>query len=469
MTGIFVSINMEDIWVKVKKEFKNNVSAHSYRMWIDPLNFKESKHDHVTLVCPNNFLKNRIKRNYADIIEDKLHKTSGKPVKLKIETKCRKESAAKKTYKKMTPKKPAGFQNTETQLNLPGIHAPSETGRLLRKNFTFDNFVVGGNNNYAYSAALFMASQKQTTENNSLFLLSKTGMGKSHLSQAVGHHILKENPGDRVMYATAEDFTNEMVNSFQTKSTDKFKEKYRNNCDVLLLEDVHFLTGKERTQEELAMTLDYLFESDKKIIFSSCYLPGDIPKMNDQLKSRLSCGLISKIERPEYQTRLKILKKKVKHKKYNISLEMLEYIASELTDDIRQLEGGLGSIVRRSHLTGDPITRQLVEEELANYKTHKKSITIDVIKNLVASQFNMSVSELVSASRKRAIVRPRQMAIYLSKRYTDQPLQSIGRSFNRYHATAIHSISAIEKALKIDVPVKKQIDRFKIMLDDGQF
>ena len=190
---------------------------------------------------------------------------------------------------------------------------------MLRGNYTFDQFVVGENNGFAYSAALSLASKKNNQQ-NALFLLSKTGNGKSHLSQAVGHHILSEYPTERVCYITAEDFANEMVYAFQANSINKFKDKYRGKCDVLLLEDVHYLTGKNRTQIELALTLDTLFDANKKIIFSSCYLPGDIPKLNDKLRSRLSCGLISAMETPDYRTRVRILKKKsLLKEKNNIS------------------------------------------------------------------------------------------------------------------------------------------------------
>jgi chromosomal replication initiator protein len=294
-------------------------------------------------------------------------------------------------------------------------------------------------------------------------------MGKSHLSQAVGHHVLSEYPDERVYYITAEDFSNEMVQAFRHDSIGKFKGKYRNNCDVLLLEDVHYLSGKERTQVELAFTLDSLFEAHKRIIFSSCYLPGDIPKLNDKLRSRLSCSLISNIDPPNFRTRVRILRKKAQTNEYEIPDEVISYLAGELTEDIRQLESGLNGVVAKSSLLGAPIDLSLAESVVKNMVRQRAKITIDVIKKLVCKYYNCSSREIVSRSRKQNLVRPRQMAIYLSRRYTDAPLQSIGKAFNRYHATALHSIHSIERGLKESGPIQKQVDFFHQKLESGRF
>jgi chromosomal replication initiator protein len=342
------------------------------------------------------------------------------------------------------------------------------TGRFLRKDFTFDLFVVGGSNDFAYSASLSMASQKKSLQ-NSLFLLSKTGMGKSHLSQAIGNYILSESPSERVYYMTAEDFSNEMVHAYRNDAINAFKGKYRNQCDVLLLEDVHHLSGKERTQIELALTLDTLFESNKKIIFSSCYLPADIPKLNDKLRSRLSCSLISSIEPPDFKTRVRILQKKAKFNRCNIPEDIIQYLAGELTEDVRQLESGLIGVTAKSSLLGMPVDLGLAESVVKNIVRSRKDITIDAIKKLVCKYYSISIKEIVSSSRKQSIVRPRQIAIYLSRRYTDAPLQAIGKSFNRYHATALHSINAVEKVLKENGPVQKQVELLCQKLESGKY
>jgi chromosomal replication initiator protein len=294
-------------------------------------------------------------------------------------------------------------------------------------------------------------------------------MGKSHLSQAIGHYILSEHPSERVYYMTAEDFSNEMVQAFRHDSINKFKAKYRNGCDVLLLEDVHYLSGKERTQIELALTLDTLFESGKKIIFSSCHLPVDIPKLNDKLQSRLSSSLISNIEPPDFRTRIRILQKKALHNGYEMPEDVMQYLASELTEDVRQLESGLIGVTAKSSLLGTPIDLALAESVVKNIVRQRKKITIDVIKKLVCKYYSISMDQIVSSSRKQFIVRPRQIAIYLSRVYTDAPLQAIGKSFNRYHATALHSINTVERAVKENSPVQKQVEFLRRKLESGKF
>jgi chromosomal replication initiator protein len=294
-------------------------------------------------------------------------------------------------------------------------------------------------------------------------------MGKSHLSQAIGHHVLSEYPGDRVYYITAEDFSNEMVQAFQQDSISKFKGKYRNNCDVLLLEDVHYLSGKQRTQVELALTLDSLFEAGKRIIFSSCYLPGDIPKLNDKLRSRLAGSLISSIDPPNFRTRVRILRKKAQRNGYQIPDDVINYLAGELTEDVRQLSSGLNGVAAKSSLLGAPIDLDLTESVVKNIVRQRKKITIDVIKKLVCKYYNCSLKDVVSRSRKQRLVRPRQMAIYLSRRHTDAPLQTIGKAFNRYHATALHSIHSIERGLKESSSIQKQVEFFNQKLESGHF
>ena len=207
---------------------------------------------------------------------------------------------------------------------------------------------------------------------------------------------------------------------------------------MLLLEDIHFLDGKERTQAELALTLDCLLDADKKLIFTSCYLPADIPKMSDSLGSRLSCGLISNIEPPDFRTRVRILQKKAGHNGHHLPDDVTQFLAGELSVNVRQLESGLIGVTAKSALMGAPIDLNLAQSVVKNIAKQSKNITINVIKQLVCKHYSVSPKDLVSPSRKHSIVRPRQIAIYLSRRYTDSPLQVIGKSFNRYHATALH-------------------------------
>ncbi|MGM0453522.1 MAG: chromosomal replication initiator protein DnaA, partial [Thermodesulfobacteriota bacterium] len=356
----------------------------------------------------------------------------------------------------------------DSQLTLPGIRVQPSNGRMLRRDYTFDHFVVGQNSDLAYRAAHSLASDK-LSDPNAVFLMSKTGMGKSHLSQAVGHKILSAHPRQRVFYMNVEDFTNDMVQSMRNNAIDDFKRRYRENCDVLLLEEVHMLSGRTRTQTELALTLDYLYESGKKLIFSSCYSPSDIPKMSDQLVSRLGQSMLTVIDSPDFKTRCKILKQKAKIRGVELPDEVVDYMASELNDNVRQLESGLIGVTSRACLMGVPVDLKLAEDVVENIISRKKSITLDVIAKLVGKEFDVAVKDMVSKSRKQSIVRPRQIAIFLARRHTSQPLQAIGKKFNRLHATVIHSINAVEKEMKLKGELYQQVQFIEKKLESGKF
>lgn len=445
---------MDSLWLEVKAVIKERIPAPTFRMWIEPLEIESAEDDNMSLLCPNNFSKRRVNEKFLTLIEDEVSRITGKGVCIKLKVADAANRVAVSDRKIYTVSK---RKESSKQLSIPSMKSALNGGRLLRKGFRFDNFVVGNSNQFAYSAAMSMASNDRTCP-GSLFLLSDTGLGKSHLSQSIGHHIISKKPSDRVFYITAEDFTNEMIRSYKDNSIEKFKEKYRTKCDVLLLEDIHFLTGKDGTQKELAMTLDYLFEARKKIIFSSCYLPADIPKMNNQLVSRLSSSVISNIESPDYRMRVKILKKKSLEDSIDISQDIIEFLASELTDNVRQLESGLIGISAKSSLMDAPIDMDLARSVVGNIARQKKAVTLDSIKKLIAKEYRVTVAELLSKSRKQNIVRPRQMGIYLSRKHTDQPLQVIGKAYNRYHATALHAYNAVEKGIKESNTMRRQVE-----------
>ncbi|MEW5909690.1 MAG: DnaA/Hda family protein, partial [Thermodesulfobacteriota bacterium] len=280
------------IWKQIKNNLKGSISPHCYRMWIDPLEEKSTTKNQIILASPNAFSRKRVMTNYLDVIKAEIGKAFGKEYELTIEISNGNGAPREKNDLEFDP-----------QLPLPDLIPQPHNGRLLRRDFTFDQFVVGNSNDFAYTAALSLASIQKSKE-NTLFLLANPGLGKSHLSQAVGHHILSQSPVKRVYYMTAEDFAGEMIYSFKNRTIEDFKEKYKGRCDVLLLEDVHFLSGKERTQIELSHILESLLDFDKKIIFTSVHQPSDIPKLNDKLRSRLSSSLISTIDPPDRHTRI---------------------------------------------------------------------------------------------------------------------------------------------------------------------
>ncbi len=447
---------MEQYWKKIKSTLKNAIPLHSFRMWIEPLTVCGDDGGEFFIECPNAFSLRRVQDQYSQLIRAEFERLTGQICHFRV---ANGGNAS-----------PGGLDALalDPQLSLPEINRHVSTGRFLRRDFTFDQFVVGRNNDFAYSASLSLASNRQTPQ-NCLYLLSNTGLGKSHLTQAIGHHILDAFPQERVYYTTAEDFSNEMVSAFRNDSLDQFKGKYRSQCDVLLLEDVHLLGGKERTQQELSATLDTLFESGKKIIFSSCYCPSDIPRLTDKLRSRFAYGLISNIEPPNFGTRVRILEKKADRKSLQVPRDVIHCLASELSDDIRQLESGLLQVAAKSSLLGCAVDLSLAESVIRNIVRKRKTITINVIKKIVCRHYGVAPKDLVSRSRKQSIVRPRQVAIFLSRRYTDAPLQTIGKSFNRYHATALHSINTIEKGLRDNAALRKQVAYISKKLETGDF
>ena len=460
--------NMESFWKQVKYKIKKTLPDHSYRMWIDPVKLLEYDNNHIKLSSPNAYFIKRLKDNYLPIFEEEFSKIGVNDINIEFKVSS-KESVNSKEKNKNTSAYPAvSLSSKKTkQLHLPGLNVRFNNGRMFKKGFTFDDFVVGDNSSFAYSASLSLAHGK-IKGSSMLYLLAKTGLGKSHLSQAVGHHIITNSLSKRVFYITAEDFTNEMIFSLRNNTIARFKEKYRKKCDVLILEDVHFLSGKDATQKELAITLDYLLDADKKIIFSGCELPDEIPKLNAQLKSRLTQGLVTQIDAPDYATRVRILKKKSKIFEYEIPNQVTEYIAQELCDDVRQLESGLFGVAAKGQLMGYNIDIALAKSVIANISRAKKRVTIETIKKLVCKEFSISEIDIVSPSRKRRIVKPRQMAIFLSRKYTDQPIKKIGTNFNKYHATAIYAINSIERELKQKSVIFEQVNYLSKKIEEGK-
>ncbi|MBW1793971.1 MAG: chromosomal replication initiator protein DnaA [Deltaproteobacteria bacterium] len=444
---------MQSAWDQVKTQIHKKMSHHAFMVWIEPLRCKDRRDDEVVLGCPSTFARKWVTNHYIDLIKAEVDRAFQRPCRITLEASNGKEENGDR-------------HPGAEQLLLPNVthrqHAPS----LFRKNFTFDQFVVGMCNDFAYKAALALAGG-ENGYHNTLFLLSKTGLGKSHLSQAIGNHILHQNSTMRVCYMTAEDFTNAMVYALRHDSIEQFKEKYRRQCDMLLLEDVQFLSGKEKTQHELGYTLDALLAAGKKLIFTSSHLPNDIPKMDGKLASRMSSGIISGIESPDYETRVRIIDKKASLKSLEIPQDVVHYLASELTENVRQLESGLIGVAAKASLLEVPADLQLAESVVRNIARRSQEITVESIQKLVCKYCKISMEELLSRSRKRRIAQPRQIAMYLARRYTSQSFQAIGRSFNRYHATTLHAIGTVERHIREQGPVQKQVEFLCRRLESG--
>jgi chromosomal replication initiator protein len=446
---------MEEAWNRAKTRLSQKIPDHSFTLWVAPLEFCHMHGETVVLACPTVFFKKWVGCHYLQMIQAEMESVCGCTCHIQFEV-----SNGHADNGQGEPE--------EEQLLLPHVEDHQRLLPTLHTDYTFDQFVVGVCNDFAYSAALALACE-ENPGHAPLYLLSKTGLGKSHLSQAVGHHILHENGAVRVCYTTAEEFTNAMVHALRHDKIEGFKDKYRRQCDVLLLEDVQFLSGKTKTQDELAYTLDALLDSKKKLIFTGTYLPGDIPKMDEKLSSRLSSGVISSINSPDFQTRVQILKKKAMLKKVDIPEEVVDFLASELAQNVRQLESGLIGVAAKASLCGLPIDIPLAESVVKNIVKRSREITVEGIQKLVCKYYKLTKEELLSKSRKRAIAQPRQIAMFLARRFTDQSLQAIGRSFNRYHATTLHAVGVVERHIRENTPVQKQVAFLSGKLESGSF
>lgn len=428
----------------------------AFDLWIEPLRFMDPEPTgRLVIRCPNHFHLKRIEKHYLDAIAGAVAQ----------------QDPAHKIALEVNPEPPAGDPKPAQtapkprQQDLPRIAAGVRPRRILRKGLTFDSFVVGENNQFAFSASLALASRR-SHQNNVLYLLSKTGLGKTHLAQAVGHHILTEGGAERVLYISADDFSSEMVYAFRSNSIADFKRKYRRECDVLVLEDVQYLTGKERSQIEMILTLESLLNSGARLIFTSCYLPAEIPKLNPDLRSRLACGVISTIDAPEYKTRVRILEQKAAQTGLSIPMEIIRLLAADLTESVRQLEGGLAGLCSRARLLNRPIDEQLAQEVIYDLDRRQPASPNSIIKE-VCKQFSITVQDIKSKSRRKHIKTARHIAMYLFRHITLLPFAEIGRHFNRSHSLTLYACTQIERDLRHDQGLKLKIEYIRNIIESN--
>jgi len=440
---------METIWNSVKEDLKGVIDEKSYSLWVKPLKYLNLSGKNICLECPNNFSRDWIQEHFSSIIYDKLYGAGIKGHKL--------------IFKVSSAKRQSGsgisIDNiNERQLNIPNMPKKIGCGAgVLSKRFTFDKFVVGECNEFAYSVSKALANDSHMSY-SSLFLLSETGLGKSHLIQSIGNSILNKKPEKKVLYVTLEEFTNEMVLSLKGKSIEKFKNKYRKSCDVLLLEGMHFLSGKKKIQTELSYTLDSLFNDGKKVIITSPLAPKEIPEMESMLSSRLASGIITNITKPGFSTRLEILKQKTAERKISIPKEIAEYLAENLINDIRQIEGALDYLKANSLLMKRKIDLGLAKEIVKQIAPFKKIIKIDDIQEIVCKYFRITPDELKSKSKKKIFTYPRSIVIYLCRKYTDKSLKYIGELLNRNHTTVLYDDEKIKRGMKNKETIRKEVE-----------
>lgn len=442
-----MNAQLEQLWTKTLNIVKGEITEVSFNTWIKSIVPISIESDTIKLEVPNDFTRGILESRYKDLIINAIKLITSK--KYKIEFLIFSEETSSESEKLPN--------NMKKDKN--NIVVNDEMSSTLNPKYTFNSFVIGNSNRFAHAASLAVA-EAPAKAYNPLFIYGGVGLGKTHLMHAIGHYILQNNPKSKVVYVSSEKFTNELINSIKDDKNVDFRNKYR-NVDVLLIDDIQFIAGKERTQEEFFHTFNALYEADKQIILSSDRPPKEIPTLEDRLRSRFEWGLIADIQAPDFETRIAILKKKADVENLNIPNEVMVYIATKIKSNIRELEGALIRIVAYSSLTNKEISVDLAAEALKDIISNEqnKQVTIDLIQDIVANYFNLKVDELKSSRRTRNIAFPRQIAMYLSRKLTDMSLPKIGEEFGgRDHTTVIHAYEKISTNLKKDESLKNVIN-----------
>ena len=441
--------NLNELLTKAKELLSKEMTKISYETWIKKLEIEDFTNDNIVLVADTWFQKDAIESRYYDLIVNTFKFITNKDCTVTVVSK-------------------EDNENKEELLANGSIdNNNGYSNSSLNPKYTFDTFVVGNNNRFAHAAALAVA-EAPATAYNPLFLYGGVGLGKTHLMHAIGNEILLNNKSANILYVTSEKFTNQLINAIKDNKNEQFRNRYR-NIDVLLIDDIQFIAGKERIQEEFFHTFNSLHESGKQIILSSDKPPKDIPLLEDRLKSRFEWGLIADISNPDYETRLAILRKKAQTDNILVDDEILSNIATKVASNIRELEGVFNKLVAFSSLAHGPITMEMAEKAINDISSQKeKVISAEYIQEVVAKYFNINKRDLKSSKRSNDIAYPRQIAMYLCREVAQMSFPKIGEEFGkRDHTTVMHGYSKIEKELKDNSNTKLIVESVKnIILKD---
>jgi len=440
---------MEDVWSKVTDSLKERVGQQNFDIWIKPIHFISVEGDDLHLEVPNLFFKEWISEHYSSQIKGAFSILTQKTCHLQFQIK----------NEKMNEKD-----------DILAIHENNDPQRIPASNpifnpkYTFDHFVVGASNQFANAACLAVANSPAKNY-NPLFLYGGVGLGKTHLLHAIGNHIVQHRilpQVKKICYITSEEFTNEVVNSIRYEKMDEFRNKYR-KMDILLIDDIQFIAGKERTQAEFFHTFNSLHEARKQIAVTSDKFPKDIPGFEERLRSRFEWGLIADIQPPDLETRVAILKKKAEHENIPLSNEVAFFLASQIDSNVRVLEGSLIRIGALASLTKTSIDLQLAKEVLKNIiKPKEELISIDAVQKVVSTFLNIKISDLKVKRKNKGYVVPRQIAMYLCRKLTNASLIEIGEKFGgKDHSTVLHSIKKVEEKILQNSSFKEMIEKLQ--------
>jgi len=442
-----LAMSLLSIWKSAQVPIREKIGTASYETWFSSLNILEKPPDILVIETPDDFFKSWIVEHYSVIIQEALRGISAKPMQIEF-------AVNPQLFKKSAPSRLSDFEE-----------AFKETGTKpvgLNPRLTFDNFVVGSSNRFAHAASLAVA-ESPAKAYNPLFIYGGVGLGKTHLMQAITHKMREYNPKLKSLYLSSEKFTNELIEAIRHRSTNQFRLKYR-ELDVLLIDDIHFIAGKESTQEEFFHTFNALHDNRKQIVISSDRPPRDISNLEDRLRSRFAWGLITDMQPPNFETRVAILRKKVEREPVKVPEDVILFIAQEIKTNIRELEGALIRVIAYSLIEEKTISLDMAKLILKDMvKETIKTINVDTIQKIVADFFKISLVDLKTTRRNKNIVLPRQVAMYLSRQLTNLSLPEIGSAFGgKDHTTVLHSWKKINQNLSTDEELKNTLERLTI-------
>lgn len=444
--------NISDLWSMALANVQKKISKPSFETWLKSTKAHLLQGTTLTVTAPNEFARDWLEEHYTQLLVGIIYELTGEELTIKFII-------------------PQNQKEEEVDVQLPPKKVkkdddlPEFPQNMLNPKYTFDTFVIGSGNRFAHAASLAVA-EAPAKAYNPLFIYGGVGLGKTHLMHAIGHYVLDHNPSAKVVYLSSEKFTNEFINSIRDNKAGDFRNKYR-NVDVLLIDDIQFLAGKEQTQEEFFHTFNTLHEESKQIVISSDRPPKEIPTLEDRLRSRFEWGLITDITPPDLETRIAILRKKAKAEGLDIPNEVMLYIANQIDSNIRELEGALIRVVAYSSLINKDINADLAAEALKDIipSAKPKVITIYDIQKAVGEHYHVKLDDFKAKKRTKSVAFPRQIAMYLSRELTDFSLPKIGEEFGgRDHTTVIHAHEKISKLLQTDNQLQKQIKEIHEML-----